>query len=93
MEPVNAGLRRLNLGKPLPERVENIENQVDLHTIIFDSEAGTRARAHAVLHARLDKQDATMTAQDKRLMRIERTLYVVGGALAVLQWLYNHGKL
>jgi hypothetical protein len=80
MEPGHRTLRTLGIGKPIEERVTNLEIQVDVHTSRMDSEAGTRSRANSLLHGRLD-------TQDERLLRIEKLTWAVGGGLAVMNFL------
>lgn len=69
-------LQQLAIGKPIEVRVENLERQVDHHTSIMDSEQGTRARAHAHLHERLDEQS-------KRLARMEFLIWIICAFAAV----------
>jgi hypothetical protein len=77
-------LRELGIGKTVEKRVEHLEIQVDHHSALFESERGTRARAHEVLHERLTKQDEVLGDQNKRLLRIERAIYMGMGALAAV---------
>lgn len=79
-------LRQLAVGRTLEERMTNAETQVDLHSSLMNSEAGTRMRSHQLLHARMDKQD-------QRLIRIERAVYAVGGAIYALKLLPDLIKL
>ncbi len=73
-------IKQLNIGKPVEERLSNIETQVDLHTSLMESEQGTRMRANSELHKRFD-------AQDTRLVRLERIAWGMGGALVALKLL------
>lgn len=75
-------LQQLGLGQPLPVRVGHLEVQVDRHTSIFESEQGTRMRVSARVEKRMDEQD-------RRLVRIERAVYGVGVALAIVKFLLH----
>jgi len=75
-------LRQLALGKNLEQRIENCEIQIDTHSSRLESEEGTRSRSLSTLNRRLDEQD-------KRLIRIERTIYAIGGALALLKFVMH----
>lgn len=79
-DPLPFSLNQSGMGRSLEERMTRCELQVDRHGSMLDSEAGTRARAHKILHDRL-------TAQDQRLIRIERAVWMIGGGIMVLEFI------
>lgn len=85
--PPLRNIQQINLGLPIEQRVNNLEIQSDVHSSRLESEMGTRSRAHGILHERLDKQDAVLSNQDVRLIRIERLIWACAGAAFIMEFL------